>query len=113
MPAPATLPTLIPMLNPCGFMTRVNVPVGDVIGHGCNQVTDVVQQRGGNDGFPFARELRKMSSLQPVLGHRDRLAEVGGRAASAIERENPLDDTHLPFPSPSNAARLKTLSRVR
>src|SRR6185437_5762522 len=94
------------------LMMCIDGPVGDVVGHGCDQMSNVMQQGCSDDGFPRAFQPREVSSLQPMLGHGNSLAEVGGRAASGVKRKYLIDDAHVGTASVSSAARLNTLSRV-
>src|SRR5579883_3434728 len=120
-------------------MARIHLPLVDVIGHGRDQMTDVVQQRGSDDGLALTHELREVRGLQRVLGHRDRLAEIRTRASPGKKGECLVDCAHptlsgcaAPIGAPmaaafadaagtgfdravsaASAARLKTLSRVR
>ena len=72
---------------PDQFVTGVGLPVGDVVRRGLDQMADVVQQRREIKRVGRIGALREMSRLQAMLGHGHRLAEIGGGAAAAIERQ--------------------------
>jgi hypothetical protein len=99
------------------LVMRVVGPVGKIVRHILDEVSDIVQQRGNDERRRRPGGLRKIRGLQGMFGHRHILAEVRVCAAPVEDGENIVGDGHEAFSGwnscRSNAASLYTLSRVR
>ena len=97
-------------------MGGVRGPVGQIVRHFLDQVTDVVQKRRDDQRGWCSRGACEVRGLQAVLGHRDALAEIRALAPIAVELKDFFENGHGASADRgprSRAAALYTLSRVK